>query len=185
MSFGKRRKLAGATLVLLAMILALAGCGSSSGSTESTETAETAETTETTSSLTKAAFVKKGNAICAKSEEEVAAGVEKLAKENNALEKKPLSAKQMEAVAGEVLVPTVRKQLNEIRALGIPSGDEQEVEAIFAAVEEGIEKTEEDPSAFAEGGSGPFVKANKLAREYGLTVCGSEPENEEGKSAGE
>jgi hypothetical protein len=80
----------------------------------------------------------------------------------------------------------VRKQIDEIRALGIPSGDEQEVEAIFAAAEEALKETEEDPSVFGQGGVGPFAKANKLSREYGLTVCGSEPESEEeGKSAGE
>jgi len=160
---------------LSAVILVLAGCGGGSSSTEST------------SSLTKAEFVKKGNAICAKGEKEVEAGVEGFIKENNFSEKKPPTGAQMEALAEEVLLPTVRKQLDEIRALGIPSGEEQEVEAIFVAVEEGIEKTEEDPSAFAEGGSGPFVKANKLAREYGLTVCGSEEGEsaEEGGSEGE
>lgn len=173
MSFGKRGNLAGATLALLAVILVLAGCGGGSGSTEST------------SSLSKAEFVKKGNAICAKTEKEVAAGVEKFAKERNFSEKTPPTARQMEQLAGEVLLPKVRKQLDEIRALGIPSGDGEEVEAIFAAVEEGIKKTEEDPGAFAEGGSGPFVKANELAREYGLTVCGSEPESEESKGLGE
>lgn len=170
MPFGKRGKPTGATLVLLATILALAGCGSG-GSTESTST-------ESTSSPTRAEFVKQGNAICAKGEKEVAAGVEKFAKEKNFSEKKPPTGAQMEALAEEVLLPTVRRQLDEIRALGIPSGDEKEVEAIFAAVEQGIEKTEEDPSAFAEGGAGPFVKANKLSREYGLTVCGAEPEGE-------
>jgi ABC-type glycerol-3-phosphate transport system substrate-binding protein len=53
MPFGKRGNLAGATLVLLAIVLVLAGCGG--GSTDSSES---------TSSLTKAEFVKKGNAIC-------------------------------------------------------------------------------------------------------------------------
>lgn len=171
MPLGKWRHLAGATLALLAMILALAGCGGGSGSTESSST-------ESTSSLTKAEFVKKGNAICTNTEKEVAEGVAKFMKEHNFSEKKPPTAKQIAELAEEVLVPKVRKQIDEIRALGIPSGDEKEVEAIFAAAEEALKETEEDPSVFGKGGAGPFTKANKLSREYGLAVCGSEPESE-------
>lgn len=151
---------------LAALAIVVAGCGSGGGSTEST------------SSLTKAEFVKKGNAICAKTEKEVAEGVAKFTKEHNFSEKKPPTAKQIAELAEEVLVPKVRKQIDEIRALGIPSGDEKEVEAIFAAAEEALKETEEDPSVFGKGGVGPFVKANKLSREYGLTVCGAEPESE-------
>jgi hypothetical protein len=177
MSFGKRGNLAGAVLALLATILALTGCGG--GSTDATET---------TGSLARAEFVKKGNAICARTEKEVLEGVAKFLKKSNPLARKPPTGAQLEALAENVLVPKVRKQINEIRALGIPSGDEQEVEAIFAAAEAALKKTEEDPTEFAEGGSGPFVKANKLAREYGLTACGSEEGSgagEEGSGAGE
>jgi len=58
MSLGKQGNLAGATLMLPAAILVLAGCGSSSGP-------------ESTRSLTKAEFLKKGDAICAKGGEEI------------------------------------------------------------------------------------------------------------------
>ncbi|MGN6275394.1 MAG: hypothetical protein ACTHNP_05605 [Solirubrobacterales bacterium] len=158
------------------MVLALAGCGSGSSGTT--------ETTEATSGLTKAEFVKKGNAICAKTEKEVAEGVAKFTDEHNFSKTKPPTATQIAELAEEVLVPKVRRQIDEIRALGIPSGDAEEVEAIFAASEEALKETEEDPSVFGRGGVGPFVKANRLSREYGLTVCGAEPEGEgtEGES---
>jgi hypothetical protein len=172
MSFGKRGNLVGAALALAAAILVLAGCGGGGGG---------AETTETTSGLTKAEFVKKGNAICARTEKEIAAGVEKFTREHSVLKTKPPSEKQIAELAEEVLVPKVRRQIDEIRALGIPSGDEEEVEAIFAAAEEALKETEANPSVFGKGGVGPFAKTNELAREYGLTVCGAEPENEEGK----
>jgi hypothetical protein len=158
-----------------ALALVAAGCGGGGGSTESSES---------TSSLSKAAFVKQGNAICAKTEEEVTAGVAKFTKEHGFSEKKPPSATQIAELAEAVLVPKVRKQIEEIRALGIPSGDEKEVEAIFAAAEEALKETEEDPTVFGSGGIGPFAKANELAREYGLTVCGSEPENESAQGGG-
>lgn len=172
--------------MLLAMILALAGCGGGGSTTETTKTTEPTEATKTTeapSSLTKAEFVKKGNAICARTEKEVTEGVEKFRKEHNFSETKPASEKQVAELAEGVLVPKVRKQIDELRALSIPSGDEEEVEAYFAAAEEALKETEADPSVFGQGGIGPFGKANKLAREYGLTVCGAEPEEEE-KSKG-
>jgi hypothetical protein len=172
----------GVAFAVLAIIVG--GCGGGDGNSETGGGSGSESTSESssksTSSLSKAEFVKKGNAICAKGEKEVEEGVEKFGKENNLSEKRPPSAKQVGQLVEKVLLPTVRRQLDEIRALGIPSGDEKEVEAIFAAVEEGIEKTEEDPSVFTEEGlgpsSGPFAKANKLSREYGLTVCGKEGE---------
>lgn len=176
MPFGKWRNLAGATLVLLALALALAGCGGGGGSTESSES---------TSALSKAEFVKKGNAICASTEKEIEANVEKFTKEQNFSATKPPSEKQIAELAEQVLVPKVRQQLDEIRALGTPSGDEGEVEAILAAAEEALRETEANPSVFGKGGVGPFAKVNKLSREYGLTVCGSEPEKEEGQGLGE
>lgn len=161
------RRLIAVVVAVAALAMIVAACG---GGSDSTETA---------SSISKAEFVKKGNAICAKGEKEVEDGVEKFAEKNNLSERNPASSKQVEELAEKILVPAVRKQLNELRALGIPSGDEEEVEAIFAAVEEALKETEEDPSVFGqEGGVGPFAKANKLSREYGLTVCGSEPEEE-------
>lgn len=162
---------------LAALALIVAGCGGGSDSTESTST----------SSLTKAAFVKQGNAICAKTEKEIIEGVGRFVKEGNPLKPKPLTEKQLAEIAERVLVPKVRRQIDEIRALGIPSGDEQEVEAFFAAAEEALKETEEDPSLFGKGGAGPFAEANKLAREYGLTVCGAEEGEspEEGQSGGE
>ena len=50
----------------------------------------------------------------------------------------------------------------------------KQVEAIVEAAEEGIEKGEEDPTSLTVESGGPFAKANRLAREYGLTACGEE-----------
>lgn len=163
------RRLIALVAAVAAMAMIVAGCGGGSDSSDGTDSA---------SSVSKAEFVKKGNAICAKGEKEVEKGVEKFTEENNLSGTNPATEKQVEEMAEEFLVPAVRKQLKEIRALGIPSGDAKEVEAIFAAVEEALKKTEEDPSVIAQDGVGPFKKANKLSREYGLTVCGSEPEEE-------
>jgi hypothetical protein len=154
-------------IALLAALAALAligaGCGGGSDSTE------------TTSSLTKAEFVKKGNAICAKGNEEIEEGFEKFGKEHDFSEKKEPSKPELEEAVETVLIPRIRKQVEDIRALGTPAEGGAEAEAILDAAEEALEKGEEDPTLFLkEENGGPFAKANKLSREFGLTKCGEE-----------
>jgi hypothetical protein len=145
---------------LAALALIVAGCGSGGGSTEGT------------SSLTKAEFVKKGNAICAKGNEEIEKGFEEFRKEQGfSKNEKPSNAVLEEAVE-TVLVPRIGKEIENIRALGPP---DEEAEAVLDAAEEALEKGEENPKLFLkEESTGPFAKANKLSREYGLTKCGEE-----------
>jgi hypothetical protein len=48
------------------------------------------------------------------------------------------------------------------------------VKAIVDAAEEGVDEVEENPTSITAENGGPFAKANRLAREYGLTTCGEE-----------
>jgi hypothetical protein len=151
-----------ALLVAVAAIaMIVAGCGGSSDSSEST------------SSLTKAQFVKQGNAICAKGNKEIQEGFEEFEKEVGSQNKQPTKAQLTEAIE-TIVLPAVRQQVEGVKALGAPSGEEAEVEAITDSAEEAVEKGEEDPAALTTEKADPFAKANKLAREYGLTTCGEE-----------
>lgn len=154
------KRLVALLAALVALALIVAGCGSGGGSTEGT------------TALSKAEFVKQGNAICAKSSEEINEGFEEFVKENGLSKNKtPSKAVQEEAVE-TVLIPRVSKEVESVRALGPP---DEEAEAVLDAAEEALEKGEEDPIQFLKKeSSGPFAKANKLAREYGLTKCGGE-----------
>jgi hypothetical protein len=159
-------------MALLATVVALvliAGCGGGSDSNTSTDA--------TSSSLTKAEFVKQGNAICAKGSKEINEGFEKFVEENGLSKTKAPSKAVQEKAVRTVLIPRIRKELEDIRALGPP---DEEAEAALDAAEEALEKGEEEPIQFLkEESAGPFAKANRLAREYGLTKCG-EAEGEEG-----
>jgi len=153
---------------VLAVALFAAGCGSSS------------DTTESTASLTKAAFLKQGNAICAAGNKEINAGFEKFFKENEFSKKKQPTQAQLEEAAEEIAIPSIRKQIDGIRALGAPSGEEEQVNEIVDTAEEALEEGEEDPAALVSEENGNlFAKANKLADAYGLTACGEG--EEEGK----
>jgi hypothetical protein len=139
-----------------------AGCGSSDDSTDSTSS----------SSLTKAEFLKQGNAICAKGEKELNEEFEKFAEEENLSENKQPTKAQLTKATEEVFLPIIKEQVEGIRDLGAPSGEEEQVDEVVTAAEEALEKGEEDPASLANEKEDPFADANKLANDYGLTKCG-------------
>ncbi len=153
---------------VLAIAVIAAGCGSSSSSSSSEES---------TSSLTKAEFIKQGDAICAKANKENEAEFEEFAKEHNLNEnKEPSKAVQEEIVTG-IFAPSISGQLEDIRALGAPEGEEEQVDEILETVEGEVEEVEEEPTVLFEAeeeGTSPFAEGNKMASEYGFKVCGQE-----------
>jgi hypothetical protein len=157
-----------AAFALLAIIVA--GCGGGSDSTG---------TEATTSSLTKAEFLKQGNAICAKGNTEIEEGFEEFAKEHNFSQKSQPSKAELEEAVETIVIPKVRRQVEGIAALGVPSEGGKEAEEVLAAAEKALEEGEENPALMAGEGDDPFAKVNKMAKEFGLVKC-AEGEGEEG-----
>ena len=143
-------------LVLVVLGLALVGAGCGGGDDKSS------------SSLSKAEFIRKGNAICAAGNKQIEAKAGQLF----GTKQKP-SEGELKQFASTVLLPSVEKQVAELKKLSPPSGDEDEVKAILDAAQDGIDKGKQDPLSLTQEKGGPFDKANALARKYGLTVCGS------------
>ena len=137
---------------LLAIALVVGACGSDEKSAPS-----------------KAEFLRKGNAICAAGNKEIDAAGNKMFKGQKG---KPSEA-QIKRFATEAALPSIERQVDQLRRLGAPKGDEAKVKAILDAAQQGIEKTKQDPALLAQDKGGPFERANSLARAYGLTVCGS------------
>lgn len=154
-------------LAVLAAIFAvglIAGCGSSDDSTDT-------ETVEETVTLTKTEFIAQGDQICKQAEEDSEAEAEEFAEENGfSLEN--ASDEQLEEAVAEVLIPALDRQAEEIEALGAPEGDEEQVEAILTALEDGSAEIADDPSIAFEGDA--LKEANDLAKDYGFKVCGEE-----------
>lgn len=145
----------GATLVLPAMVLVVGGCGSGGA--------------ESTVALTKAQFLVKANAICRKAYREInqAYGKFSHADENTTTEAK------RNREAERIVPPALNKVVRELRAIGVPSGEEERVNKILTTWEEGIKMGEEDPLALRGiKGKFAFEKAYKGLWGYGLTGCG-------------
>ena len=147
------------TVLLVATALIATGCGGGGSST--------------TASITKAEFVKKGNAICTAGNERVQSEFEAYAKKAGLKEGEEPGKAEDEELAETILLPSVSQEIEEIKALGIPSEEGEDAEAVIESAEESIAKGEEDPAAVVTSASA-FTKTNELAHEYGLTVCGEE-----------
>jgi hypothetical protein len=118
----------------------------------------------------KAEFVKRADAICAKASKDTTAKAQQLTSGG-----RPDKAALTKFIK-ETALPGVEKEADQIDQLDTPKGDGDKVKAITDAVRDGVDKTKSNPSALlsSSGSNGPFGKADKLAQDYGLKKCGSE-----------
>lgn len=144
----------GALLALVAALVALlafAGCGGG----------------DETTALTKAEFTKQVNAGCKEHEDEQ----NKLFKEvTSSMDPTEVTRSDQELLISEVLLPPYEKDIENLKSLSPPAGDEQQVEAIIEAMENTVKRVEAKPLV-AIRDSSQFTEAKKLLKEYGLTKC--------------
>jgi hypothetical protein len=154
----------GAVLSALAVALIVVGCGGGNG--------------DEPRQISKAAFADKGSAICLAARRQIRSDFEayrkgpqgkeiERAEQANELTPEEAAAK----VGREVIVPVMKQELEEFRALGIPPGGDARVTALLDAFEEGIEAAENHPERVATDGTEAFGKSGRLAADYGLEGC--------------
>jgi hypothetical protein len=165
----------------VAIALLVAGCGSGDNGSNSTSGTTAASGSSTnasaassdgseTGSPEKAAFIVKADTICAEGEAKYRGEFLAFAsspQHRNPKGKTALEKAQAE-VAEQILIPVKEQEAEELRALDAPSGDDAEVEAIAAALEEGVEKAEKEPQRAVRDGTEAFGKARRLTEEYGM-----------------
>ncbi len=151
------------TLAVISLTVG-AGCGGG-GDSGSTSTAPT---------VAKPVYLKRAKAICRKAvKRTLTEGVAKL----HALEKSSgKSAKASEQVLiSNWLAPTLEGTVEELRAVGVPPGDEDRVNAIYEALEEVIELAKTDPKRYLYeqvNAKHPYREVERLAAAYGIPECG-------------
>jgi hypothetical protein len=157
------RRLIGALSVgaLLFAGLLVAGCGGGSSSTT------------TTAAISKAEFVTKGNAICVAGNKKQEAEFMAFAKEHGISEKEEPTKAQQAELADAVFVPNVQSQIDSVKALGAPSGEEQQVTSALETAQEALNEVKAKPE-IAFGKPSPFKATGEQLHALGLTQCAKE-----------
>ena len=140
-----------ALLILVLVPLALAACGGDDGPSKDD-------------------YIADADKICERSDKETEAVFEQAFED-------PQNPKPDEAQAAlEEALPIVKEDLTELKGLDKPEGDEEEIDAIWEAIDTGIKTLEEasaDPNASLVAlTSEPFAAGEKLAGDYGMKECG-------------
>lgn len=148
----------GAFVAAMVVALVVAGCGGGDSST-------------TAGSISKEEFITKANAICKKGTARLQKAIFTALKNPRNLTK--VSEAEQIKIVKTAMVPNISQEAKELRALGIPEGDEEKVEAMISALEEGVETAEQDPQAVTNSSDVVFGISSRIAGEYGLTACGS------------
>lgn len=153
-------------LVMLLTIVVGYGCGGGDDSSGSGGT--TADGTSSGAPLSKAAFIKQGDAICEKVPARYQEEATKLGEQAQKQGKPKPSTAEVNLKAA---VPPLDSAIEELEGLTPPSGDEDEAEAIVDALEVAAEGLEAKPTSELSGPKSPFAEFQKLTREYGFKLC--------------
>jgi hypothetical protein len=144
--------------------------GETDGDGASADTGRDTDTDET-ASVSKAAFIKQADELCATSAKKVSANATKLLKKGANFDDKDFQVEVIQVA----LAPELTVLLEDLEALGAPSGDEEQIEAILATVEERADRANDDPQGFLEEEGkrgGPLYKEGQaLAKRYGFKKC--------------
>jgi len=146
--------------VAAAMVIALVLVGCGGGGDSSSD-----------NSISKEEFIAKADAVCKKGTERLQAAIAPILKNQPNIAK--VSKGEQEKIVATVMVPSVSREAKELRALGVPDGDDEKVDAMITALEEGVETAERDPEAVTKSSDAIFGIASRIASEYGLTSCGT------------
>lgn len=138
--------------LLLSVCLVATGCGGDDGGDDE----------KAAEPLSKADFVTQADEICADGNAEIEAEAEAFPDEP--------SEEEIAQFADDILIPNIQGQHDDIDALGAPEGDEDDVQAVLDALQEGIDAVEADPNTLLSSDD-PFTEANDLAGAYGLEEC--------------
>jgi hypothetical protein len=166
---GSFRFRAAAVALTVAFILSFAfGCGGEDGPEENAGGAASLQQAEGPPE-TKAEFVKRADAVC----EESSAAAEK-AYERVLLEETPVAPDEQNELRAEVgktiYIPSFQDQVDALRDMGAPPGDETAVRALTDAMQNAVDEARKAPAALLQR-IPAFDAAVEWARQYGVTAC--------------
>ena len=143
------RTVIGAVVVAAVCAAGGAGCGDSKGPS-------------------KADYLAKAKAVCQRGNAALTAASQEAIAKVPPGEK--LSGPAIEEFVRTTVVPTIRNQIKELRAIEAPKGEKVHVEEIYSELDKGLDELEKAPAKLTDG-SNVFATADGLAQKYGISVC--------------
>ncbi len=162
-----------AAIAVAGLALVWAGCGEGGGNGGGSSPSQPAEASEsggtvTTSSLSRATYAEQATAACRREGQRILAG---LATQHTKTKPGEFEIPVSEELSDSVLIPSVEKELAELRELGAPEGKQVGTEALLRALQTGIESDKErEVSSLADFGKG-FRRFDEIARKLSLSGC--------------
>lgn len=141
----------GAATLAVVLSLGLAACGSDDSSTDE-------------DSLTNTELIEQADTICTDFNGQLAEKAASLTPDS--------SRDDVNAFVTDEVVPLYEQEIDELRALKPNSEDEAAYTEMLDTLESELKKVEEDPGLMTSGGTA-FPEATGLAKDFGLTVCGT------------
>jgi hypothetical protein len=138
-----------AVAVALALGGIAAGCGSSND-----------DSTTSTAAISKADFVAQANQICKQGNAEVEQAGKQLGNVNEA---------QLEDFVANTVVPNIQKQVDGVKALGAPPGEEAQLNELISVTQADLDQLKAGPSKIQDDHL--FDDSNQKATALGLTEC--------------
>lgn len=144
------------SILAVALALLIAGCGDSGDD-----------------ALTKAEFLKQGDAICKETLAEISSGYKSFFEENELQQGDLPSKAEGHELAEEIYLPAEEDQVESLRELTPPEADEDKVDAILTETEDGLDAAGKNPDGLLELGKDPLDASKEMLQSYGFKICGT------------
>lgn len=156
-------------LCALVGLLAVVAAGCGSGGDSSSAAAKPPIAVET-GPLSKAQFVKRADAICARSAKQLKAAYVSFTTQHEKQFWVHRSA-AISDLARTVFVPNYEKRIEEIAAIGAPSSDKGDIENFIRSFEDALSAMSKQPVKASESLNTVFAKPFQAEQRYGLQGC--------------
>ena len=155
-------------VTLLAAVLAVGLVAAGCGGDDDEDTTTAATTTETEAAggepLSKSGFIEQADQICREGDQEIDQEAEQLGLGRP-------SDQELEHFTTDTLVPGIQQQIDDLRALTPPEGDEEQITQFLDSAQKALDRLEQDPSLLLRESGDPFAEVRQLGEEYGFEDC--------------
>ena len=149
-------------LFLPALVLTLGGLVTGCGGSDGSDASDDADGGSSAApAISHDDFIEQADAICTQASTDLGNAGADLGPDDDLV-----------AFIQDTAVPNFQAQHDDIEALGAPDGEEDDVQALLDALQDGIDAVSAAPEDFTSSDANPFAEANTAADDLGLTVCG-------------